>query len=182
MMWSTWLWVLLSGEVEVYLWMFRWEHSVLLMDFRCGCVYNNTSSFLVSLRQSFPRVCMKLCPLPNVSKNLHPIFIFTKQSIRMPFPSMIKTVLLGINFVFSWCVCITKSCITSVAPYGLIHASYHQQIVLSYAVKWARSGTFCWGTALQVGRSRDRFPMVSLKCFVEIIIPAALWTRGWLSL
>jgi hypothetical protein len=31
-----------------------------------------------------------------------------------------------------------------------------------------------WGTALQTGRSRDRFPMVSLELFIDMIFPAAL--------
>jgi hypothetical protein len=31
-----------------------------------------------------------------------------------------------------------------------------------------------WATALQAGRSRVRFPMVSLKFFIDIILPAAL--------
>ena len=31
------------------------------------------------------------------------------------------------------------------------------------------------GTALQVGRSRVRFPMVSLEFFIDIFLPAALW-------
>jgi hypothetical protein len=44
---------------------------------------------------------------------------------------------------------------------------------------WWRSG---WGTALQTGRSRDRFPMVSLEFFIDIILPAALWLWGRLSL
>jgi hypothetical protein len=37
------------------------------------------------------------------------------------------------------------------------------------------------GTALQAGRSRVRFPMVSLEFFIYIL-PAALWPRGRLSL
>ena len=37
-----------------------------------------------------------------------------------------------------------------------------------------RGGAVGWGTALQVGRSRVRFPMVALEFFVYIIIPAAL--------
>jgi hypothetical protein len=41
-----------------------------------------------------------------------------------------------------------------------------------------RSG---WGTALQTGRSRDRFPKVS-EFFIDIILPAALWPWGRLSL
>jgi len=38
------------------------------------------------------------------------------------------------------------------------------------------------GTALQAGRSRVRFPMVSLEFFIDIIIPVTLWPWGRLSL
>jgi len=38
------------------------------------------------------------------------------------------------------------------------------------------------GTALQAGRSRVRFPMVSLEFFINIILPASLCPWGWLSL
>ena len=46
----------------------------------------------------------------------------------------------------------------------------------------ARGGAVGWGTALQVGRSRVRFRMVSLEFFIYIILPAALWPWDWLSL
>ena len=38
------------------------------------------------------------------------------------------------------------------------------------------------GTALQIGRSPVRFPRVSVEFFVDVILPAALWSWGWLSL
>jgi hypothetical protein len=43
-------------------------------------------------------------------------------------------------------------------------------------------GAVGWGTALQPGRSRVRFPMVSLEFFIDIILPAELWPWGRLSL
>jgi len=46
----------------------------------------------------------------------------------------------------------------------------------------ASGGAVGWGTALQAGRSRVRFPVVSLDFFIDIILPAALWPWGWLSL
>jgi hypothetical protein len=46
----------------------------------------------------------------------------------------------------------------------------------------ARGGTVGRGTALQVGRSRVRFPMVLLEFFIFIILPAALWLWDRLSL
>jgi hypothetical protein len=39
-----------------------------------------------------------------------------------------------------------------------------------------------WDTALQAGRSQVRFPMVLLDFFIDIILPAALWHWGRLSL
>ena len=37
---------------------------------------------------------------------------------------------------------------------------------------------FFYGTALQVGRSRVRFPMMSLEFFIDIILATALWPWG----
>jgi len=46
----------------------------------------------------------------------------------------------------------------------------------------AYGGAVGWGTALQARRLPVRFPMVSLKFFVDIILPVTLWPWGWLSL
>jgi hypothetical protein len=43
-------------------------------------------------------------------------------------------------------------------------------------------GSVDWGTALQTGRPRVQFPMVSLEYFIDIILLAALWPWGLLSL
>jgi hypothetical protein len=39
-----------------------------------------------------------------------------------------------------------------------------------------------WGTVLQAGMSKFRFPMVSLEFFLDIILPAAVWPWGWQNL
>jgi hypothetical protein len=39
----------------------------------------------------------------------------------------------------------------------------------------SRGSAVGWDTALQGGRSRVRFTMLSLKFFIDIILPAALW-------
>jgi len=47
--------------------------------------------------------------------------------------------------------------------------------------KYAVVQFFC-RTALQAGRSRVRFPMLSLQFFFDITLPAALWPWNRLSL
>jgi len=49
---------------------------------------------------------------------------------------------------------------------------------LAYTVRGASGGALDTGTALRAGRSRVLFPMVSLKFFIDIILPAALWPWG----
>ena len=51
-------------------------------------------------------------------------------------------------------------------------------IIILFTVIEALGGADCRGTALQVGRSRVRFPVVSLEFFIDIILPASLWPWG----
>jgi len=60
-----------------------------------------------------------------------------------------------------------------------MHSCYHNVIV---GLMGARCNVVGWGTALQVGRSWVRFPMVSLEFFIDKTVPASLWPWGWLSL
>ena len=53
--------------------------------------------------------------------------------------------------------------------------------VITISCSAAAGGAVCLGTALQVGRSRVRFLIVSLEFFIDTILPAALWPWGRLS-
>jgi len=54
--------------------------------------------------------------------------------------------------------------------------------LLTYIIVEVRGGAGGLDTELQVGRLRVRFPMVTLEFCTEIILPAALWPWGGLSL
>ena len=62
------------------------------------------------------------------------------------------------------------------------HALSAPLVAWSHALRGGPSdsvgGAFGCGTALQAGRSRVRFPMVSLEFFINVIFPVALWPWG----
>ena len=64
--------------------------------------------------------------------------------------------------------------------YNLKHFPHNDCLLMLSSFHAFRSNF--WGTALQVGRSRVRFPMMSLEFFIDLILPAALWPWGRLSL
>ena len=71
-------------------------------------------------------------------------------------------------------------CPESVYLFGMILAVNKNYFPTAWT--GARGGAVGWGTALQAGRSLVRFPMVSLKFSIDIILLVALWSWGWLSL
>jgi hypothetical protein len=71
-------------------------------------------------------------------------------------------------------------------PSQTSHGAPHlktQPCILRLEAGWGvRSGAVGWGTALQAGRSRVRFPMKSLEVIDDLILSGALWPLGRLSL
>jgi len=53
---------------------------------------------------------------------------------------------------------------------------------MNYIKSKTHAVAFGRGTALQAGRPRGQFPVVSLEFFIDIILPAALCLWGRLSL
>jgi hypothetical protein len=53
---------------------------------------------------------------------------------------------------------------------------------LQHSLFGARCSVVGWGTILQTGSTRFRFPIKSLDFSIDLILPAALWPWGWLSL
>jgi hypothetical protein len=59
------------------------------------------------------------------------------------------------------------------------HYRYKDDVLLSLG---EHGGVVCWGSALQGGRPRVRFPVESFEVFMDIIHPGVLWPWSRLSL
>jgi len=64
---------------------------------------------------------------------------------------------------------------------GLMETLWTKFRVPIYRVWGVRGGAVGLGTGLQAGRTRVRFPMVSLEFLTDIILPSALWPLDRLS-
>jgi len=54
--------------------------------------------------------------------------------------------------------------------------------MIQLSVGPVRGGAGCWNPALQAGRSRLRFSMVSLGFFIDLLLPAELWSWDRISI
>jgi hypothetical protein len=62
----------------------------------------------------------------------------------------------------------------------IVHAVTRVIVSVPYNLG-ARGGAVGWGTALQSGRSRVRFSIISLEFFIDITLTVTLWPWGRLS-
>ena len=123
-------------------------------------------------------VCVCVCILKAHASTFICLYRSYVSTVRMYLPficiyrSYVSTVHMYLPFI-----CIYRSYVSTVhmhLPFASIPACFVN--------RGARGGAVGWGTALQVGRSWVRFPVVSLEFFIDIILPVALWPWGWLSL
>jgi hypothetical protein len=123
----------------------------------------------------------------------------SKSLYKLPFTTRIEIIYHLFDFKWTYSIFTQKSCENCV--YCFLYVSFLSQFntfmddvtyvrdvevcmysMICYVLRFGvRGGAVGWGTAIQVERSRVRFPIVSLEFFIGIILPAALWPWGWLS-
>jgi len=111
------------------------------------------------------------------------MYILLHFSVTSSFlePTIFLSTILSNTLSLCSCLCAWKN---DSAP--MILRVLWLQFVVDYKLIFykmgARGSAVGWGTALKAGRSRVRYPIVSLKFFIDIILPTALWSWGSLSL
>ena len=109
----------------------------------------------------------------NIRKSIDILWFLRSREIGRDLTGQTRTNVLG-NLVSKSYYIILKTEAVYVYP----KIWYIYQTTLGHAA----GGAVSWGNALQAGRSRVRFPMLSLEFFIDIKLPAALWPWVRLSL
>jgi len=124
-----------------------------------------------SLSETWPRADTN--DLSRLQFKLHIKIYFLRHSqhgLSIPYAT-------GLNFS---CHLIILNCWATIVVLGRLRVKH--QPIGAIQGNFLRGGTVGWRIALTAGRSRIRFPMRSLRFFVDFTLQAALWLCGRLSL
>jgi hypothetical protein len=115
------------------------------------------------------------------------IFVFTRYTVQILacWPAILRVLTLSLGFfryILNSYVKLGHNRFLPRPLFSNLLQSNHLIICTIHLEMGACGAAVGWGTALQVVRSRVRFPMVSLEFFIDIILQAALWPWGYLSL
>jgi hypothetical protein len=163
-----WRFAVRKGEAEG--WLVHWMRTGLCMTLTVQFSSTPTLPFC-----RFVSSVQLSSPLYNVSRITHPL----KAEKMAPYTLGFLKVVLGKTwFSENQVTLLLLLLLLLLWTVSLLLLS----LLLLILLLGACDGAVGWGTALQAGRSRVRFPTVSLEFFNDIILPATLWPWGWLSL